>query len=75
MVRLTEEQHSKLEEIAGKTSQDPAKLCRLAIEALFLHYERNGNRLILPLDFSETVQVARSAPKSGAGASEKAHAA
>lgn len=75
MVRLTEEQYQDLERIAKKTSQDPAKLIRLAIEALFQHYERNGNRLLLPLDFSETVKVLRSGVEVETATSEKAQRA
>ena len=77
MVRLTEAQYSALERIAKETGQDPAKLIRLAVDALLKHIEKCGGKLVLPLDFNEVVQVLRTqaaSQKEEAGA-EKAHAA
>ena len=76
MVRLTDEQHSALQSIADETGQDVAKLLRYGAEALIKHYKLNGNRLVLPIDFGEVVQVLRSAAaehkKSGDDKSSKA---
>lgn len=56
-IRLTLEQRAALERMAQKTGVEVSQLIRFAIDALIAHYEANGGRLLLPLDFSEIVRV------------------
>lgn len=62
-VRLEEEQRIKLEKIAAENGKlDVSVLIRWAVDALIAHAEKNGGRLLLPVDFSETFEVKISAP-------------
>ena len=56
-VRLTDEQRDALERMKADTKLDVADLIRHAVDALIQHYERCGRRLVLPVDFSEVVEV------------------
>ena len=61
-VRLTDEQRDALAKIAAKNKCDVSDLIRWAVDALIEHVERNGGRLMLPIDFSETYEVKTSIP-------------
>ena len=55
-IRLTAQQRQDLERIALETGVEVSQLIRMAIEALLKHYRAHGNKLTLPLDFSDSVQ-------------------
>ena len=57
-VRLEDHQRRALEKIAKENGNiDVSVLIRWAVDALIAHVERNGGRLLLPVDFSETFEV------------------
>lgn len=58
-IRLTLEQRNALERIAKQTGVEVSQLIRFAIDALIAHYKATGDRLVLPIDFSEVVRVER----------------
>ena len=56
--RFKEGQRQALEKIGKENGDvDVSQLVRWAIDALIAHVERNGGRLLLPVDFSETFEV------------------
>ena len=55
--RFKEGQREKLEKIAADNGVEVSQLIRWAVDALIAHVERNGGRLLLPVDFSETFEV------------------
>ena len=55
-VRLSMEQRQELERISRETGVEIGQLIRLATEALLKHYRKCGNKLLLPLDFNDTIQ-------------------
>lgn len=64
-IRLTLEQRASLERIAAATGVEVSQCIRFAIDALIAHYKANGDRLVLPIDFSEIVklEMAREVPR------------
>lgn len=52
-IRLTKEQREKLDAMARKVGLDVADLIRIGLDAMIVHYKANGERLLLPLDYSE----------------------
>ena len=71
LVRLTPEHYTELKSIADETNEDVAKLIRHAVAALIKHYRRSGNRLVLPIDFSEVVQVLSLSAQKNANKTEE----
>lgn len=60
--RFKEGQRKSLEKISRDNGDvDVSQLVRWAIDALIEHVERNGGRLLLPVDFSETYGEKRTA--------------
>jgi hypothetical protein len=55
--RLTEEQKQIVTEIAKSTGVEEADVVRWAVQALGDYYRHHGNRLVLPLRFTETFSV------------------
>ena len=67
-VRLSDEQRAALAKIAERNGCDMSDLIRWAVDALIAHVERNGGRLLLPVDFSETFEVTSPPPKQKSAA-------
>ena len=64
--RFKEGQRQALEKIGKDNGDvDVSQLVRWAIEALIKHVERNGGRLLLPVDFSETFTVHTASESKG----------
>jgi Ribbon-helix-helix domain len=53
-VRLTDSQMAALKAIAERNGVEVSQLIRWGIDALIAHVERNGGRLLLPMEFGET---------------------
>ncbi|HEV7401481.1 MAG TPA: CopG family transcriptional regulator [Chthoniobacteraceae bacterium] len=56
-VRLDPGQKEQLEAIAKKNGVDPAQLIRWAIDELVKYAEKNGGRILLPIDFGEKLVI------------------
>lgn len=56
-IRFTEEQRRSLREVAETCGLSETDVIRMAIQALVDHYRHHGNRLVLPLRFTETSRV------------------
>lgn len=59
--RFTEEQKRRVQEIAEASGLRRADIIRMAVQALIDYYDNHGNRLLLPLRFTETFRVYSSA--------------
>lgn len=55
-VRFSEAQLAGLKQIADTADVDVSDLIRWAVGALIEHAKRNGGRIMLPLDFSESYE-------------------
>lgn len=58
-VRLTMAQRAKLDSLARSCGIEVSHLIRFGIDALITHYHANGDRLVLPIDFSEVVTAVK----------------
>ena len=61
-IRITKDQREALEKIAEKAGVDVSQLIRFGIDALIKHYHRCGEKLVLPIDFSDSIPLRPSAP-------------
>ena len=70
-VRFSEEQLVELKNLAATNGVEVSQLIRWAVEALIRHAERNGGRLLLPLNFGETYELVQNEHPPALRAAEK----
>lgn len=67
-LRISPELHQKLEECAEKTKIKKYSLAIVAIEAAVEAIERNGYRIVMPIEFDvKQVAVSRETPENSTG--------
>ena len=66
-IRLTKDQRDKLDAMAKRIGLDVADLIRIGLDAMIAHYKANGERLLLPLDYSEVFVTRKLIAKDESG--------
>ncbi len=56
-VRLSDNQRKNLEKLSRETKLEVSQLVRLGVDAILEYADRNGGKLVLPLNIEDTLEI------------------